>query len=124
MTARILLAEDNHPLSQMLQRFLAARGFHVLAAKTGTEALQILASEEIHLLLLDLRLPELNGVQVLQKLRTTPRWRTLPVVVMTGIYKGGRFTDAARKSGKAGIGKEGAFQKDIRIINGTCRCKA
>ena len=39
MTARILLAEDNQPLSQMLQRFLAARGFHVLAAKTGTEAL-------------------------------------------------------------------------------------
>jgi CheY-like chemotaxis protein len=99
MTTRILLAEDNDPLAQMLQTFLAAQGFAVLPAKTGTAALQLLASADVDLLILDLKLPELSGVEVLQKLRKSPRWATLPVIIMTGVYKGEKYAQGARKLG-------------------------
>ncbi|KAF0219466.1 MAG: response regulator [Geobacteraceae bacterium] len=99
MIVRLLLAEDNEPLSQMLQKFLAAKGFDVLAAKTGTDAMQILASTDIDLLLLDLRLPGMSGIEILQKLRQSPKWAALPVIIMTGVYKGDKFASAVRRLG-------------------------
>src|SRR5690606_34385963 len=58
MTTRVLLTEDNEALAHMLQRFLAAQGHEVLLAKTGGDALQLLASRDFSLLVLDLRLPD------------------------------------------------------------------
>lgn len=99
MSTRVLLAEDNEALSHMLKRFLAAQGHEVLLAGTGTEALRILAANEISLLVLDLRLPEMSGIELLRKLRQTPRGSSIPVVIMTGYYKGGKFAEAARSLG-------------------------
>lgn len=99
MTSRILLAEDNEQLAQMLQTFLAAQGLDVLVAKTGVEALRLIASGNVDLLLLDLKLPELSGVEVLQKLRKSPQWAKLPVIIMTGVYKGEKYAQGARKLG-------------------------
>lgn len=99
MTTRVLLAEDNSALAQMLQTFLAEQGLETIRAATGLETMQCLASEQVDLLLLDLKLPEPNGVEILQKLRQTPRWASLPVIVITGVYKGERYAQAARKLG-------------------------
>ncbi|HEY5975687.1 MAG TPA: response regulator [Geobacteraceae bacterium] len=99
MTIRILLAEDNENLAAMLQRFLTAQGHGVVTATSGAQALRLLVAEHIDLLLLDLRLPEMSGVEVLQKLRSSARWRGLPVIVMTGVFKGDRYAEAARRLG-------------------------
>jgi len=99
MTTRILLAEDNESLSQMLQKFLSGQGYDVVTARTGVEVLQALTTGNIDLLLLDLRLPELNGVDVLQKMRKSTKWADFPVIVMTGVYKGDKFAEAARRLG-------------------------
>lgn len=99
MTARVLLAEDNEALAHMLERFLVAQGHEVLLAGTGTEAMNILETSEVGLLVLDLRLPELSGIELLQKLRRTPQGSSLPVVIMTGYYKGDKFAEAAGRLG-------------------------
>lgn len=99
MTTRVLLAEDNEALSHMLVRFLTAQGYEVLSAKSGTDALRMLAAHEIGLLVLDLRLPEINGIEVLQRLRKTQRGHNLPVIIMTGYYRGGKYAEAARSLG-------------------------
>ncbi len=99
MTTRVLLAEDNEPLAHMLERFLAAQGHEVLRAGNGAEALRILATQEIGLLVLDLKLPEVSGIEVLQRLRRTERGAVLPVIIMTGYYKGERYAEGARKLG-------------------------
>ena len=99
MTTRILLAEDNANLAQLLEMFLAAQGLAVVPARTGTEVLRLLAAGEIDILLLDLRLPELSGVEVLQKLRSSPRWKELPVIIMSGVFKGEKYATAARRLG-------------------------
>ena len=99
MTTRILLAEDNKALAHMLERFLAAQGYEVLLANNGAEALNALASREFGLLVLDLRLPEVSGIEVLQRLRRTTRGLNLPVVIMTGYFKGEKFAEGARRLG-------------------------
>jgi CheY-like chemotaxis protein/tetratricopeptide (TPR) repeat protein len=99
MTARILLAEDNESLSRVLQKFLADNGYEVFPVRTGVAVLRQLAVGDFDLLLLDLRLPELSGVEALRKLRGSPKWAALPIVIMTGVYKGGAYAAAARRMG-------------------------
>lgn len=99
MTTRVLLAEDNEALAHMLQRFLVAQGHEVLLAKNGAEALSLLSSRDIGLLVLDLRLPEVSGIEVLQRLRRTQKGADLPVVIMTGYYKGEKFAEGAARLG-------------------------
>ncbi|MBI1922178.1 MAG: response regulator [Geobacter sp.] len=99
MTARILLAEDNGPLAAALERLLTSRGFAVLMAENGVEALRKFAGGGIDLLVLDLRLPGLNGIEVLRKIRLTPAGAKLPVIIMTGVYRGEKYALAARRLG-------------------------
>ena len=99
MTARVLLAEDNDSLSRIIRTLLESRNFRVHAAATGREALEALSSQEFDLLLLDLRLPELSGVDLLRQLRSSPRWQHFPVIVMSGVYKDEKCVAACRKLG-------------------------
>src|SRR5512138_1175399 len=97
MPLRVLLAEDNESLSRMLQGFLASLELEVIPAATGTEVLRALSTGGFDLLLLDLRLPEMSGVEVLQRIRRSAKWRNLPVIIMTGVYKDDRHVEAARR---------------------------
>jgi CheY-like chemotaxis protein/tetratricopeptide (TPR) repeat protein len=99
MTVRILLAEDNENLAQLLARFIEAKGHVVITARTGAEAVRLLGSQPFDLLLLDLGLPEVSGVELLQKLRKAPRLSSLPVIIITGMYKGEKYSQAALKLG-------------------------
>jgi CheY-like chemotaxis protein/tetratricopeptide (TPR) repeat protein len=99
MSVRILLAEDNENLAALLGRFLGAQGHTVAYAPTGSEALRQLAAARVDLLVLDLRLPELSGIDLLQKIRKSPALQELPVIIITGVFKGERYAEAARRLG-------------------------
>ena len=99
MTVRILLAEDNDNLARLLVRFIESRGWEAVTAATGTQAVKQLASGQFDLLLLDLGLPEISGIEILRKIRKSPRLANLPVIIMTGIYKGEKYAQAAVRLG-------------------------
>jgi DNA-binding response OmpR family regulator/tetratricopeptide (TPR) repeat protein len=99
MSSRILLAEDNEQLAGMLTTFLVGQGYSVARVATGSDAMSALAAGGVELLLLDLKLPGINGVEVLQRLRKSPQLATLPVIIITGVYRGEQYAAAARKLG-------------------------
>ena len=78
---RILIAEDDQVLADGLLRSLRGSGYAVDQVSSGTEADAALASHEFDLLILDLGLPRLHGLEVLRKLRA--RGSTLPVLILT-----------------------------------------
>ena len=80
----VLLVEDNADTRGMYATFFGSEGFRVLEASDGLQALSQLAGEKPDLMLLDLGLPRLNGVQVLRAIRQQPRLADLPVVVVSG----------------------------------------
>ena len=82
--ASLLVVEDDRALRQLLTDFLTDAGFAVRAAEHGIEALRILDQIEPDLVILDLVLPWMNGVEVLATLRARARFAGLPVLVMTG----------------------------------------
>lgn len=84
MGARVLIVEDDDAIRSHLQRVFSGGGFVVRSAKDGKEALQLLESEAPDLIVLDLVLPWVNGIQVLVTIRQHTRLAKVPVLVATG----------------------------------------
>jgi CheY-like chemotaxis protein len=98
MTKRILIIEDDQILARIYWKQLIARGYAVEVAPDGLRGVQMVQTYRPDLVVLDLMLPGLNGVQVLESLRQEPATRDLPVILFTNQFMGDLFA-AARQSG-------------------------
>ncbi len=99
MAKRILLAEENQPLAAAIAGRLRQQGFVVDHVSDGVSALRAIAAEPPDLLLLELKLPGLHGTELIKKLRQSQRAADLPVIVLTGFYKGEKYHTAAEALG-------------------------
>jgi adenylate cyclase len=79
----ILVVDDLPRNIRLLEALLAPRGYKVIAAGSGGEALERIASERVDLVLLDVVMPEMSGFEVCRRLRTDESTRFLPVVMIT-----------------------------------------
>ncbi len=77
---RILIVEDEEKILQVLEAYLKKEGYEVRTATDGTKALAIFKTEEIHLLILDLMLPEMSGEEVCKQIRG---FSTIPILMLT-----------------------------------------
>ena len=82
--ATVLVAEDDDDLRGVLTASLTRNGHRVIQARDGAEALASLERDQVDLLVLDLVMPNIDGLEVLARLKGTGRGATLPVVVVTG----------------------------------------
>lgn len=86
-TGTILVVDDNASNRGLLLRRLEREGHQVVEARSGRQALQILGTEEIDLILLDLMMPDMNGLQVLERLKGNKRLRNIPVIMISGLQE-------------------------------------
>ncbi|MDK2867987.1 MAG: hypothetical protein PWP51_1837 [Clostridiales bacterium] len=80
MRYTILVVEDQKEIRDIVMRYLAKEGHHVLSASNGLEALEIYQREKIHLLILDVMMPGIDGFEVLKTLRAVT---DMPVIMLT-----------------------------------------
>ncbi|MGH7902808.1 MAG: response regulator transcription factor [Candidatus Dormibacteraceae bacterium] len=88
---RILVAEDEEPLRRLLGVYLGRAGFDVVAARTGTEALDALRGGGLDAAIIDVMLPELDGFEVVRRIRATS---SIPIIFLTA-----RGEEASRVAG-------------------------
>lgn len=82
----ILICDDEKDIVSALKIYLANDDYHLFEAYNGRQALEVIEKEELHLILLDIMMPELDGIQVLTQMRRT---KNIPVIFLTA--KGGRY---------------------------------
>jgi CheY-like chemotaxis protein len=80
----VLVADDSDDTRQMLQVLLAGKGYQVLQASDGEQAVERVQHENPGLVLLDLGLPRLNGLRVIHRLRNELNLTDVPLIVITG----------------------------------------
>lgn len=80
---RVLLAEDNLVNQKVVTAVLRKRGYLVDVAANGREALTRLEGRPYDLVLMDVQMPELDGIEAARAIRSNDRWRNLPIVAMT-----------------------------------------
>lgn len=90
---RVLVVDDEEDFRVVLGRRLEASGFEVLQAEGGTEGLERARAEQPDLIVLDLMLPGLDGVQVYRALREEPTTSGIPVLFLTAVSAGLPMTE-------------------------------
>jgi two-component system, OmpR family, phosphate regulon response regulator PhoB len=83
MGGRVLIVEDEPDIRELLAFHLEREGYHVTRSRTGADALRQVRARPPDLILLDLMLPELGGLDVCRRLRQDPRTASVPIVMLT-----------------------------------------
>lgn len=84
MAARILVVDDERNIRRTMRMVLEGEGFEVLDAASGEDALLSTEQHEIDLMILDVRLPKIDGIEVLRKLRANRDHARMPVIMISG----------------------------------------
>lgn len=80
----MLVVDDSEDIREMLRDFLEEEGCSVSTAENGADALtQLARTERPCLMFVDLLMPVMDGIELIQKLRESPDWSTIPVVVVS-----------------------------------------
>jgi two-component system cell cycle response regulator DivK len=107
---RVLIVEDNEKNTKLFRDVLQAAGYVTLEAATGEDAIELAVAHEPALVLMDVQLPGIDGVETLGRLRRDERTATIPVVALTAQAMSGdreRFLD---------VGFDGYLSKPIDIV--------
>jgi two-component system cell cycle response regulator DivK len=80
---QILVVEDNEKSMKLFRDILLATGYRTLEATTGGQAVALAAEREPDLVLMDIRLPDIEGVEALSRLRANERTASIPVLAVT-----------------------------------------
>jgi CheY-like chemotaxis protein len=81
----VLIVEDHDDTREMLELLLGSSGCHVITAKEGHEALHLAETTRPDLVLLDMKLPGLDGLEITRRLRADPALKDIPIVAVTGL---------------------------------------
>ncbi len=84
-SVRILLAEDNEFNIQAMGDYLQDKGYEVILAYNGRQALEMAHQGRPHLILMDIQMPEMDGLEAIQHLRATPDFATIPILALTAL---------------------------------------
>lgn len=84
MAKKILVVDDQEDVRTLLTQSLVAKGYQVSSACNGAECWQAVRSARPDVLILDIEMPVMNGIEVLQKIREHPELKDLPVIMLTG----------------------------------------
>ena len=79
----VLIIEDELEANQFFQTALEAEGFRALGALSGLEGLQLLENNAVDLVLLDIMMQEMDGIETCRRIRQNPHWTALPVCMIT-----------------------------------------
>lgn len=86
MPLDVLIVEDSAAIRKILQRVLRQADVgvrEIYEAGDGLQALEVLKKQKVHLVLADVNMPNMNGMQLLAHLKSSAEWRQLPVILVT-----------------------------------------
>ena len=102
---RVLIVDDEPSIRQMVATLLSLEGFEVETAADGREALQCVADTEPDLVLSDVRMPNMNGCELLAAIRANPSLNSVRFVILAGLADDDATTAQARAQADACVSK-------------------
>ena len=83
MADKVLVVDDEWEIRDLLSRFLAEEGYEVILASNGEEALELAEKEEPQVILLDIKMPDIDGIEVCRRLKEEDKTRFIPIIMVT-----------------------------------------
>lgn len=85
----ILVVDDNLQNLELMQAYLEGLPSEILTATDGVEAVRLVDERDVDLVLLDIMMPRMSGYEVCQKIKSSPRTRDVPVIMITALHEVG-----------------------------------
>jgi DNA-binding response OmpR family regulator len=108
---KILVVDDDDDVRRLVCTMLRKRGHTPIEAARGLEAIKLVQQQLPDLVILDAMLPEIHGFEICRKLKATPRYRDMPILMMSAVYRGWRFARDLQESYKA----DGFIEKPFKM---------
>lgn len=100
-----MAVDDSRTMREMVAFTLGKAGFEVLEAEDGQAALAVLRTSPVDVVITDLNMPKMDGVTLIRTLRADPKWRALPILMLT------TESDASKKAEGKSAGATGWLVK-------------
>jgi two-component system, chemotaxis family, chemotaxis protein CheY len=98
---KVLIVDDSETIRQQVADVLESAGFIVLTAVDGIAGLECIEQHDLAMAILDVNMPRLDGLEMLERLQTNPRLATLPVLILTTEVQRS-LIDRAKRAGAKG----------------------
>ncbi len=124
-TKKILIVDDEKDALSILEKELAGRGYSVISADNGSDAINLAKSQYPDLIILDIWMPGMDGPEVAEKLQEDPETKDIPVIFLTCLFQKREGEEQGRVvAGKVLIAKpysiEGLSAQIERLANWQC----
>jgi DNA-binding response OmpR family regulator len=116
MRAKVLVADDERQIRDLLSEFLTSEGYEVLLASDGEEATGLAEREYPDVILLDVKMPGIDGIEVCKRLKAEPKTQFIPVIMITG------YVD--NKMAAIEVGADDFVNKPIDLVELAVRLKS
>ena len=83
MTKTILFVDDSESIREIVNFTLQNEGYNVIVSDNGKNALNLLDGKEINLIITDLHMPEMNGIELIKEVRKMPKYQRTPILFLT-----------------------------------------
>lgn len=103
----VLVVDDSSTVRKFVAASLNLKGFRVVTAADGIEALERMPAEKIDLIILDLNMPDMDGFEFMRTLRETPEYRNIPIIILSSM------TDLKNKDLALGMGAIAFLEKPL-----------
>ena len=80
---KILVVDDDKTTRKLLNLFLKAKGYEVVTAENGLDAMEKLGTQNINLVVTDMNMPYMDGIELTRNLRSDDNWKNIPIVMVT-----------------------------------------
>ena len=116
MERKILVVEDHPDSRDLLALYLRMQGYTVYTAEDGREGLKLIQLDCPHLIITDLSMPHLDGLEMIKRVRQMPECDSTPIIVMTA-YGNGEASEATRAGANQTMAKPIEYESLIHRIN-------
>lgn len=116
MMKTILSVDDSPSIRQMVKLTLAAAGYNILEACDGRDALTKVASAEIHLVVTDLNMPNMDGLSLIRELRGRAAYKGVPIVFLTTESDEAKKAEAKQSGATAWITKPFKQEQLLAVV--------
>ncbi len=118
MTKRVMIVDDSKATRSMVAFTLQRAGYEVLQAENGVLALAVIEKNQIDCLITDVNMPDMNGYELIRRLRDTAAHRTTPILLLTTTIDSGGKETAQGAGATACLGKPFLPAELIEVVSG------
>lgn len=120
MSKRAITVDDSKTMRDMVVFTLKNAGFDVLEAEDGAAAISVLGNAPVDLIITDLNMPNMNGIELIKNLRSNPTYKFTPILMLTTEGDGTKKAEGKDAGATGWIVKPFNPEKLLQVVNKVC----